>query len=206
MAIRITPMTKSELKRYVDSYKTYFCNWTQVRSEGFLRFSGPIAQQVWFENLRSGAYRPASAISILVARNSVMLHRFLDVRNRQVLPREHEGKFKEICKAMEEQFVPPISLPLNPIEVLKTCEENARESIQDAHALSAFHAYFGNLDSARKWMDAIKRMTNGRDNLQDWEISCLQDVKQLEQAIQQGNVREFLEEIRCAEESRLMGP
>lgn len=206
MPNRIKKMTKAELRRYVDAYRVFFNDWIQIKGEGFFRFSGPIAQLVWFENLRSGAYRPASAVSILVARNSVMLHGFLDVRHRQVYPREHDAKFKEICSAMQEQFVPPICQPLNPLEVLKTCEENARESIQDAHALSALHAYFGHMNSARKWMDAVKRMTIGRDNLQDWEISCLQDMNQLEKAIQQGNVQEFLEEIRLAEESRLMGP
>lgn len=197
-------MTKSELKRYVDSYRDLFGIWIQVRGEGYLRVSGPCAQQVWFENLRSGAYRPASAISILVARDSVFLHGFLDVRNRQVYQREHETRFKDVCKAIQEQFVPSIGLPLNPVEVLKTCEENARESINDAHALAAFHAYFGNMDMARKWIDTLRRMTRERNNLQPWETSCLQAVNHLEEAIQNGKAEEFLDEIRQAEESRLM--
>ena len=204
MAIKIKPMTKSELRQYVEAYRSVFGNWTGIRGEGFLRISGPVAQQVWFENLRSGAYRPVCAISILVAKGGAMLHQFLDIRNREVLPREHDLKSERVCKAMCDQFVPSIILPLNATEVCQLCEEQAVERINDAHSLSALNAYLGNIDSARKWIDTLKRQTHDRTDLQDWERNCVVAANALEKAIESGNVKAVLDEIRLSEEARVL--
>lgn len=197
-------MTKAELRKYVEAYRQLFCNWTAVRDEGFVRVTGPIAQKIWFENLRSGAYRPVAGVSILVARGGSMLHQFLDIRNREVLPREHDSNFENVCQAMCDQFVPSIISPLDASEVCRLCEERATGRINDAHSLSALNAYLGDFDAARKWLDTLKRLTKDRTDLEDWEENCVRAANALEQAIESGNVKAVLDEIRLAEESRLL--
>ena len=197
-------MTKAELRKYVEAYRPLFCNWTAVRDEGFVRVTGPIAQKIWFENLRSGAYRPVAGVSILVARGGSMLHQFLDIRNREVLPREHDSNFENVCQAMCDQFVPSIISPLDASEVCRLCEERATGRINDAHSLSALNAYLGDFDAARKWLDTLKRLTKDRTDLEDWEENCVRAANALEQAIESGNVKAVLDEIRLAEESRLL--
>ena len=204
MAIKTKPMTKSELRQHVESYRSFFVDWTDVGGEGFLRVSGPVAQQVWFENLRSGAYRPVTAISILVAKGGAMLHSFLDIRNREVLPREHELKLEMVCKAMSDQFIPSVISPLNAREVCRLCEEHAMPRISDAHSLSALNAYLGNIDSAREWIATSKRLTFERTDLQNWETDCVMATHTLEVAIESGNVKSVLDEIRRSEEARIL--
>ncbi len=169
-----------------------------------MRISGPIAQQVWFENLRSGAYRPATAISILVAKGASLMHQFLDVRHREVLPREHDAEFEGVCNAMREQFVPSIISPLDANEVCRLCEERAGERLNDAHSLAALNAYLGNIDSAKKWIETLKRLMKDRSDLEEWEKDRVNAANALQQAIENGNVRSLLDEIRLSEESRLL--
>ena len=204
MVVRIKAMTKSELRQYVEAYHPFFSNWIAVRGECFLRISGPVAQQVWFENLRSGAYRPVTAVSILVAKKAVMLHKFLDIRHREILPREHQLKFEEVFNAMRDQFVPSIISPLNAIEVCQLCEEHAVERVNEAHSLSALNAYLGKFDTARKWIDILKRLTNDRTEIEDWEKDCVRALNSLEEAIESDKVKVVLDEIRLSEESRLL--
>ena len=204
MAVRIEPMTRSELRKYVEAYRPLFCNWTAVRGEGFVRVTGPIAQKIWFENLRSGAYRPVAGVSILVARGGSMLHQFLDIRNREVLPREHDSNFERVRKAMCDQFVPSIISPLDASEVCRLCEERATGRMIDAHSLSALNAYLGDFDSARKWNDTLKRLALNRTDLQEWEKEYVRAAKALEESIESGNVKAFLDEVRASEESRVL--
>ena len=42
MAAKIKPMTKSELRHYVQAYRPIFGDWTAMRGEGFVRISGPV--------------------------------------------------------------------------------------------------------------------------------------------------------------------
>jgi hypothetical protein len=204
MAIMIKPMTKSELRNYVEAYRGLFSDWMEVRGEGFVRISGPIAQKVWFENLRSGAYRPAAGISILSAKGGSMMHQFLDFPNREILPRDHNSKFERVCTAMIEQFVPSIISPLNANEVCRVCEEHAAERINDAHSLSALNAYLGNIDAARQWIDTLRRLTTDRTDLEGWEKERVLAADALEEAIESGNVKAVLDEICLSEESRIL--
>lgn len=197
-------MTKTELREYVDSYKDLFTDWTKIEGEGYVRVCGPFAQPVWFENLRSGAYRPASAVSILVAKGTAMLHQFLDIRHREVLPREHKAMLPKVRTAMLEQFVPRIGLALEEQQVLAACEQNAGERLNDALAIGSLHAYFGNDSIAVKWLNVIARLTNDRSDLEDWERERLADSKALANALEMGQAKEYLESIREMETARIL--
>lgn len=106
---------------------------------------------------------------------------------------------------MREQFIPSIVLPLNSEEVCRLCEEHADERINDAHCLSALNAYLGNIDGAQRWIDILKRFTNERSNLvEDWEMDRVYAANALQEAIANGNVVSYLDDIRLTEESRIL--
>ncbi|WP_373653017.1 hypothetical protein [Schlesneria sp. DSM 10557] len=204
MAINLRTMTKKELRPYLQAYRRLFEGWTEVGGEGFLRISGPIAQQVWFERLSGGAYRPATAVSVLVAKHSGMLFSFLDYPLREVFPRDHDSKFERVCKAMREQFVPSIASPLNAIEVCHFCEKSAIETIPDAHTLVALNAYLGRLASAQKFLDIFRRLTHNGKDLPDYFEERFRAVNAIHEALQRGNVKEVLDEVRHSEQCRLL--
>lgn len=192
-------MTKAELKRFVKFYKDLFPGWIDCDGEGFARISGPFVQQVWFENLRSGAYRPVSTTSLLIAKNGASLHQFLDIRHREVLPREHERKFAGILVAMQEQLIPSINSPLDETEIRKLFIEQSTGRLIDASSLAALSAYFGDFDDANKWIDVVKQFAQDRNDLWDWERELVNNSLALEEALLHGTVETYLNTIRESE-------
>jgi len=196
-------LTKTELRKCVQAYSALFPGWTPLGGIGFMRVSGPVAQKIWLEALSYGAYRPASGVSILVARSAGMLHQFLDVKHREVLPAEHDAMFDRMCRAMQEQFVPSITAPLEVNEVCRLCEERAVERIGDARSLAALHAYLGNTEAANKWLDEVARLASEKSELYDYDKERMAAADQIKVAMSHGTVMELLEDIRHSELARL---
>lgn len=203
---RNPPMTVKKLREFVKAYAPAFPEWKFVDKEYFIRIEGPIAQVIGFEALRSGAYRPMSAIHILVAPRAGMLHQFLDVKNREILATEHnDKKVAQIIKVMEEQFIPAIRYPLVPNEVLQICESLATDRIKDACGLAALNASCGNKERAMHWLDVLARLTEQLEHeLYDWEQECVAFGSELQHQIESGNERIFLDKVCDAEKVRIL--
>ena len=88
MAIKITALTKRQLVGYFDDYRDAFPGWNVEHDVDFARTQGPVKQHVALEALRSGTYRPSCSVEILVTPGVPVLTRFLDIKHREVLPRE----------------------------------------------------------------------------------------------------------------------
>ena len=163
----------------------------------FSRTCGPVKQQVWFEGLRSGEYRPASCVDILVAPDVVMLHRFLDIRHRQILLREHEAMRPSVIEAMTTQFRPHINHPLDPAEVLRLCEAESTDRISDICGVAALAASLGKSDLAFEWCKKADASlaSLGRDPT-DWELSYYDFIKQLDAALRSNDEATFLEKFK----------
>ncbi len=185
-------MTKSELRRYVEAYEPLFDGWSKRDGEGFFRFSGPFVQQVWFENLRSGAYRPVMTVSILVASGGARLHQFLDIQNREVLPRDHERKQDNVRHAMLAEFRPQISKPLDESETMQLFIDQATDRIIDASSLASLYAYVGNLSKAKELIARVRQLATSKSELLDWERDRVQDVESLADAIEKGSEVAYL--------------
>jgi hypothetical protein len=198
MAIKITPLTKRQLVGYFNDYRDAFPDWNVEHDVVFARSQGPVKQHVAFEALRSGAYRPSCSVEILVTPGVRVLTRFLDIKHREVLPREHATKRSLVLNAMEDQFQPPIRKPLDVAEVLRLAEEEVvRDRIDKTHhsvALAALNAYVGKLDRATWWCDrvAVQLAALGREPA-DWELEHAAYVQQLRQAITGGQAPAFLQ-------------
>lgn len=204
MAIKTKPLTKRQLSEIVACYHAEFSEWKAVGSERLVRMNGPIAQQIGFERLRSGAYRPSAGIRILVARDAAMLHQFLDLRNREIFLREHDSVWRRVVGAMEEQFVPRVRGPLRLDEVRDLCEKSGGERTSDVYALGALNAYLGETERALMWLDRLQQLAEENpQDLADWEREDVELGRKLRIAIETNEVMGLLEGVMKSEVERL---
>src|SRR2546426_8957898 len=137
MPVKIKPLTKQQLFEYSKVYRDAFPDWAVENEVVLVRLQGPIKQCIAFEALRGGAYRPSSSVEVSVSDGVRILFSFLDIKNREILPRDYLVKWPRIVKAMEEQFRPPIRRPLDVAEVLRLGEQEvARDQIENVNHFS----------------------------------------------------------------------
>ena len=193
------PLTKKQLNEIVECYATVFPGWKVVDGNRFIRSLGPIVQQIGFQGLRYKAYRPMGVIWALPYPNISMLHQFLDIKHRQVRLREHPTKWKSVVTAMEEQFQPSIRKPLDLQEIRCLCEQNAGEKTHDMCMLAILNAYLGERDQALFYCERIQNVPSPiPDSFPDWQKKHREFGRQLRQAIEAGNERQFLDDAASA--------
>lgn len=146
--IRYERITNKQLKEIVADYAASFAGWRSFDGTAFVREHGPVRQMVWFEALRTGAYRPNSGISASAIPQVRMLPQMLDVRHREVTRRQHSDRKAAIVAAMEQQFRPSIQRPLDVGEILRLCEAEGRETTNDFAMLALLHAWLGQREEA----------------------------------------------------------
>lgn len=202
MCVQHKPLTTAQLVAYFNAYRDTFPNWTVEHEATLTRTTWPIKQIIDFQALRSGAYRPSCVVAILPApENCHLLNKWLDIKHREILPREHPTKWPMVLAAMDEQFLPPIRMPLDVAHVLKLAEDEAvRDSIVNVNyscGLATLNAYVGKLDRAIWWCDRLEDQlaTLGR-NPADWELRKGAFTRQLRDAIGDDRADQFLQMLR----------
>jgi hypothetical protein len=188
------PMTKKQLKDVVCEYATAFPDWTIFEDNAFVREHGPIQQMIWFQKLRSGAYRPTHVVRALPIVISRMLTQMLDVRNRETDYKRHKTRWRDVVGAMEQQFKPSIRKPLDIAEVASLCEAEARETTNDLVMLAILYAWLGRRDKA---LSCCTRMQSCAPPtlapVPEWEEQMKAFGRALAQAVETGAERGFLE-------------
>jgi hypothetical protein len=199
MAVKIVSLTKKQLVEFFQPYKEAFPDWAVEHDVTLTRTHGPVKQAIHFQALRSGAYRPSHAVDILlrVPDGCSILHKHLDVRHREVLPRDHATKWPLVLKAMEEQFAPSIRQPLDVTETLRLAEEEAArdriDNINYSTGLAVLNAYFGHTERALYWCGRVEETAaNLGRPLGDWEVRKRRYALELQQAVKTGKEQEFL--------------
>jgi len=187
--VKIRPLTKQELTKYFSDYRREFPDWAVEHDVVLTRQQEPLKQRIAFEALRDGTYRPSHSMDVLIAP---------DVG---ILPREHAGKWRQVVRAMEEQFQPSIRKPLDVVEVLRLGEQEVALSPQ-ANAnyltgLAALSAYVGDVERALSWSDRVEERlrSQGRPPA-PWELRLADFNRRLRQAVQSGQQRAFLQANR----------
>ena len=190
--VSIKPLTKSELSEIVAFYGKAFPDWQIMEGERLTRSNGPLLQQIGFEALRSGAYRPSTAVRVLIAPNVVLLPQYLDLRHREVFPKEHLSKWERVVQAIEQQFKPSVRAPLDIQEVINLCTQSTNGSANDMCGLAALNAYIGNSTAALEWCGKLdeKFLAIGR-SLEEWELRYLNYSKELTASIRAGKEEIF---------------
>lgn len=96
--------------------------------------------------------------------------------------------------AMEEQFRPSIRKPLDLREVKSLCEQAARESTNDLCMLAILNAYLGDKEQALSCCERMQTLPPPTLAPRlDWEQRHKEFGRQLRQAIEAGNERQFLD-------------
>jgi hypothetical protein len=192
MAIRIQPMTAQDLAKYFQDYRHEFPDWTVKYETTLCRSDGPIEQQISFQALRAGSYRPSCCIRVRgPGVGFQLLNRWLDVRHQQVWPREHDTKFSGVLKAMEEQFVPSIRKPLRMAEVIGLAESDTG-NLQHSTGLALLNAYIGDARRALHWCHHANEQMKGLGRAPvEWEAQHAQLISDLEEAIRGGREQLF---------------
>ena len=95
---------------------------------------------------------------------------------------------------MEQQFQPPIRKPLNLQEVIALCEQKAKDSTNDLCMLAILDAYVGEKEKALSCCERMQALPPpALAPRLDWEERHKEFVRQLRQAIEAGNERQFLD-------------
>jgi hypothetical protein len=188
MTIKIKQITKGDLIDYFHDYRIVFPDWAVTHDVVLVRSHELVEQKIAFESLRAGSYRPSCSLTVLSIPRSQLIFNFLDIRNREVFPREHSSKWPHIVSAMEAQFLPSIRAPLDIIEILRIAEsEVLRNKITNVNRLSglaALNAYVGNTPKALYWCDKIEGQV--KESIQkplDWELQHVDFSRQLRTSI-----------------------
>lgn len=204
MAINFKPMKKSELRHYLAAYRSLFEGWEE-RGVCFFRVSGPFLQQVWFEALRSGAYRPVMDLSLLIAPGGSVIHQFLGIKNREVLPRDHDRRYMGVCNAIVEEFRPEVTMLLDESEAVQLFVAKSVRRILDASSLAALYAYLGDSSKAREMIQEVRQLASSKVELFDWEHDRVSETELLAAEIETGNQASYLAMIRENELARFLG-
>lgn len=191
----IKKISKKQLAEIVACYEKVFPGWELVAGERLLRRSGPVLQQIGFEALRSGAYRPSAAIRVLIAPGILLLPQFLDIRHREISPREHERKWEQVVAAIEQQILPSVRAPLRIEDIIELTTKNLAGSTNDMCGLAALHAYVGNDNEALVWCQrVVSKLQLSDHELKEWELAHLEYVKKLSNAINSGKTEAYWQE------------
>lgn len=196
----IKPLTKKQLKVYFEDYRTAFPDWSVEHEVVLVRSRWPLVQRISFEALRSGAYRPSCSVEAAIVPGVRILHRFLDVKHRQVNPLGHASRWRGVVAAMEEQFQPPIRTPLEVAEVLQLAEEEvSRDKIDNPNhfsVLAALNGFTGDTKRAAWWCTRVEDwMTRAETPVWDWALQRARYTRGLWKAIEEGRQSEFFETV-----------
>jgi hypothetical protein len=148
-------MTTKQLKEVVADYVATFEGWRSFQGTAFVREHGPVQQMVWFEAPSTGEYRTMCIIKASMLHWVQMLLQSLDLRHRPKL-KQHPDRKAGVVAAMEQQFRPSIRHPIDIIEVLRLCESEARETVNDWAMLAILNAWLGRRDQALSYCSRVQ--------------------------------------------------
>jgi hypothetical protein len=187
-------ITKKELASVVDDFSSALPGWQVLGKAVVYRDCGPIRQIIWFQALRTGAYRPMHGISALSQPLARMLPQMLDVRNRETKLSQHSERLSKMLAAMEQQFQPAIRKPLDIAEVAKLCEAEARETTNDLTMLAVLHAWLGHKTEALDYCERLQHCPMPTlAPIPEWEEEMRSFGRSLARAVQAGTEQTFLE-------------
>jgi hypothetical protein len=197
-------MSVRELRCVVTDYLTSFPSWNLWRGQCIVRESRPLLQQIGFERLRTGAYRPSSAIRILCAPDSAAFPQFLSIKYQSIYPKNHARMRDGVIEAMKREFVPSIVEPLVPTDVLQLYESQEIIKSHDAHALAGFNAYLGRWDRALYWCGEFPKLVEMLGHgWESWDRERGEFLRLLEKKIVSGAASEWLDGVISQERRRL---
>jgi hypothetical protein len=146
-------ISSAEIRQIVADYLPFFPGWKVIGGDKLLRVDGLIGQSIWFDRLRTGAYRPASRLHVWVApgpgEGSLVLAQVLDIKNREVALQSHAQQLRSVVDALKSEIVPSVVKPLDAKTVAELLASQACGRPTDTYALACLLAALGRSEEAR---------------------------------------------------------
>mgnify|MGYP001432930217 CR=1 FL=1 len=134
-------------------------DWRQLKKDEFWRFSGPIAQLLHLDRLRTEEYRPSFSIAVLTWPSKTIggeLLQFLSLRNERMSYVMHQKKLPELISVIKaEVFFNPFE-PINVEGVYRFYSQKAPKKVHQAASLASLAAYLKNYDDYGKWLKLLR--------------------------------------------------
>lgn len=205
---RTRRLTLAELRPIVEFYNVTVPTWRVARKDTLIREAGPVLQGITFERLSGGEYRPTGHVRVLVAPRdfwAMELDQVLNVKVRQINPRQDREYRDRVVDAIRAEFVPNVDRPLVAEDVLSLLEREALPTSGEAYSLAALNAYLGHDERALYWCSRFAEMlkASGRE-LQPFDHKQQAFLASLEGWIRAGDAKQQLEEV-LQEERRKWG-
>jgi hypothetical protein len=151
-----TKLTTKEIAEIVADYRTAFPEWQTARGDTLVRVNGAVGQAIWFDRLRTGAYRPTCRIHVLAAPDegggTVVLPQFLGIKNKEILAAIHARVLPAVILALKSEIAPSISKPLDPAHVAELLGARAGGRPANAYALACLYAALDRGVEATRWI------------------------------------------------------
>lgn len=197
------PIFPRALRSIVKDYQeTAFPDWDLMWGSALVRRTGPVLQQIGFESLRSGEYRPMGSVRVLVVPDGGGLDRFLNIKDRSVLPEHHASKISDVVQAIHQEFIPSVSTPLNAENVLDVYAAESAIQSADALAIAGLAAFLGRYEVADEWCNRLETLTAGED-LPAWKAAQRDFGQSIQVWIQAGTIQGELTQIMEQEQQKL---
>lgn len=149
-------LTSKEIGSIVRDYQAHLSGWEIVGGDTLLRTTGPIAQSIWFDRLRTGVYRPTARIHVLAAPDemggTVVLPQFLGVKHKEISAQAHMKQLPAVVEALCNEVVPTIDKPLDANVVAELAATRSHGRPAGAYAVACLFAALGRVAEARRWM------------------------------------------------------
>ncbi|MFZ2642102.1 MAG: hypothetical protein WA117_13975 [Verrucomicrobiia bacterium] len=149
-------LTASQLAPMVADYHSAFPQLQLYGDDMLYRMGGLMAQSIWFDRLRTGAYRPTCRVHVLVAPSAqggtVVLPQFLSIKVREITPQVHQRLLPEVVGALKSEILLPLDKPLDELAVAELLSNRSSGRPANAYALACLLAALGRSEEAHHWI------------------------------------------------------
>lgn len=149
-------LTSKQIKPIVADYRTALPEWQLVGDDLLLRLSGPVAQVIWFDRLRTGAYRPTCRVHVLSAPSQeggiAVLPQFLNIKVREIMPAAHAQLLPAVIGALKSEVLPSVIKALDARVVVELLQDRASGRPANAYALACLFGVLGRADDMARWV------------------------------------------------------
>ncbi len=158
-------LTISELAPIVADYRAAFPDWQLVGGDVLVRFSGPVAQAIWFDRLRTGTYRPTCRVHVLAAPTeeggTVVLPQFLNIKVREIAPNAHAKSLSAVVAALKSEVLPSLGKALDARAVAELLRDRSPGRPANAYALACLFGALGRSEDAARWIGEYRSAITG---------------------------------------------
>lgn len=156
-------ITIAQIRSIRDAFAEQLPSWEDVGKDTLIRHDGIVGQQLWFDRLRTGEYRPTLSLQVFVAPSSVggtgATVEFLSIKRRQITMKSHEAMFNSVLKGLRKDITLPVDAPITPECVKTLIEKNAAPNLAESFCLACLSAYLGEPRQFEKWLKSFNTIS-----------------------------------------------